>query len=159
MTDPGLPTLVKIVKERLEGDPHLAILFTGGIYDRPLMAAGGKPVYGATPQAFSDVYPTQVRPSLVIKNQPRGPINGYAESHIFEIWIHVPATEDGKAILAEGAERIRRRLNGWHYPVWNGCGGVVSWAGQTGYRDDPVWQNSLVDTLTYQATALVSVPA
>lgn len=158
MTDIGVPTLLDTVLAAITDDAPLAALFVGGIYDRPLMQAGPD-VYGSTPDAFSATNVAQVRPSMVIRNQPRTPINRFAERHIFECWMYVPATADGKRILARGGEMLRILLNGWNYGTWSGTGGVVSWIGQTGYRDDPVYTGSLVDVVRFQATALLEVPS
>jgi len=157
---PGTPDLLSIVAERLATDPDLSALLVGGLYKRELKRgnqAGN--TYGATPEAFSPTNTNQLRPCAVVKYQPRTAIADYADRVLLEIWVYVPATEDGKAIQADAIRHIRTLLQGWNYATASGTGGTMRFVGQTGYRDDPVYQQSVVDTVTYAAVEVVNVPA
>lgn len=153
--------LAGTIKTELENTSEIAALLIGGIYTRSLLQAGPN-VYGATPQAFS-ANQLGVRPSAVIRNEPSAPVAGtsahYAQTQPVAIWLYVPATDDGKALLNDVERLITQRFSGYLYTTNDGFVGELSTPQITGYRDAVEYPGTLVDTVRFIGTALTRIPA
>ena len=150
----GTPTIATRTLSRLTVDSSLNALLTGGIYSRELKREGP----GATPNAFAPTPPYQVRPSAVVRDDgdaDDGVGPGGAQFTFVTVWFYAPATDNGKAAIADAVELTKGLLIGWRMPTPNGTGATVeNVAGRLGVRDDPVMSGTVVDNVRFQISGL-----
>lgn len=130
------------IVEVLEGDPVIASVAEGGLYDRDIRGTG----FAATPVAF-DTYGDPL-PTLCIVPGPELPrVYDHQASYsraIYALGI-APRTPAGRAAVATMLDRVVAIMHRWQDPV---TGAVLQSGGRTGLLED---EDGVTDRLTLNA--------
>ncbi len=157
-------SLAEAIRAAMLGDPTLAALLTGGVWNQPLARStaygdDAYPVEGATPGAFEPTPPFRLRPSCVVLDRGEKPAaGGPAEGIAIYPRLHFYAADDrpGRTALRSALHRARAVLDGSRLTCDEAIAPVLvrPLRDRLGERPSPEFDDAVMDVDRYQAIGL-----